>query len=193
MMKLFGSYTSPYVRHCRIALLQEGKQEGVDFEFVETDYATSKAESPTAKVPFFQDGDLFLTDSSSITKYIREMAGKDFIPSVNDFDGYALVNTVMDSAINIFLLERDGITFENSDYLKRQAYRVAIGLAELDGLIKNRLSLGITIDNDFLLRTACFLDWGLYRQRFDFGDFENLVNLLVEAKENGIFESTSPP
>ena len=33
-MKLFGSYTSPYVRHCRIVLAQNGQ----DCEFVETDY-----------------------------------------------------------------------------------------------------------------------------------------------------------
>lgn len=184
-MKLFGSYTSPYVRHCRIAMLQEG----FDFEMVETSYDESAKGSPTARVPFFKDGDLFLTDSSSITKYLREKAGKTFIADVKTMDAYTLTNTVMDSAINIFLLERDGITFENSAYLKRQAYRVGLGLAELDGLVGDNADL----NNEFILRVACLLDWGRYRSRFDFSEFANLVKLLEEANKNEHFIATTPP
>lgn len=184
-MKLFGSYTSPYVRHCRIALLQEG----LSFELIETDYATSAKESPTAKVPFFKHADLFLTDSSSIIKYIREQSGKAFIPEVKDFDAYALVNTLMDAAINIFLLERDAITFEHSDYLKRQAQRVSLGLAELNVLTHERIDMS----NDFVLRTACFLDWGRYRGRFDFSQHTGLLDLLDAANENQEFAATAPP
>ena len=36
-MELFGSYTSPYVRHCRIALLETDTK----FSLTETDYDTS--------------------------------------------------------------------------------------------------------------------------------------------------------
>ena len=34
-MKLYGNYTSPFVRHCRVALLQQK----LDCDFVEIDYA----------------------------------------------------------------------------------------------------------------------------------------------------------
>ena len=74
-MKLYGSLTSPYVRHARIAIAQSGFQ----CEFEEADYARSAELSPTARVPFFEDGDLMLTDSSSILKYVREKAGTGFL------------------------------------------------------------------------------------------------------------------
>ena len=53
-MKLYGSFTSPFARHCRIVLLETGQA----CDFVETDYAASAAASPAKKVPFLQDGDI---------------------------------------------------------------------------------------------------------------------------------------
>ena len=47
-MELFGSYTSPFVRHCRIALLETKTK----FSFTETDFETSAKLSPAKKVPF---------------------------------------------------------------------------------------------------------------------------------------------
>lgn len=183
-MKLYGSYTSPYVRHCRIALMQEG----FDFELIETDYAASAEQSPCGKVPFFRDGDLFLTDSSSILKYIREKTGKVFIPNVRDFDLYALVNTLMDSAINIFLLEKDGITPENSNYVKRQKTRVIEGIQDLDKLLLNDFDLS----NDLYIRAACFIAWGAYRNRFSIDGLGNLNALLTKANLSDEFQRTAP-
>ena len=52
-MKLFGSFTSPYVRHCRIALMQSG----LDWEMAELDIHTSNDPgTPTLRVPFLEDG-----------------------------------------------------------------------------------------------------------------------------------------
>jgi glutathione S-transferase len=73
-MKLYGSYTSPFVRHCRIALIETG----LAFDFIETDQTGSAAKSPTKRVPFLEDGNIFLTDSSSILKHIREKTGHTF-------------------------------------------------------------------------------------------------------------------
>lgn len=57
-MKLFGSYTSPFVRHCRIVLaLNEQK-----FELVPTDYAQSAQNSPAKRVPYFTHNGLKLHD-----------------------------------------------------------------------------------------------------------------------------------
>lgn len=74
-MELYGSYTSPYVRHCRLAMLEAG----LDFKFVETDALASARKSPTQKVPFLKDGDITLNDSCSIVKYVRERSGKRFL------------------------------------------------------------------------------------------------------------------
>lgn len=48
-MELFGSYTSPFVRHCRIALLETKTK----FSFTETDFETSAKLSPAKRFPFF--------------------------------------------------------------------------------------------------------------------------------------------
>ena len=91
-MKLFGSYTSPYVRHCRIVLARNGQ----DCRFVETDYEQSAELSPARRVPFLYDDKLMLTDSASILRYLREKAGQPFFPDIRDYDLFLLVNTAMD-------------------------------------------------------------------------------------------------
>jgi len=127
-MKLYGSYTSPYVRHCRIALLEAG----LIFEFIETDQTASASKSPTKRVPFLEDGDIFLTDSSAIIRYIREKVGTKFLPSVAELNQYCLVNSALDSCTNLFFLQRDGVNIEAFEYTKRQKARIESSLVELN-------------------------------------------------------------
>jgi len=184
-MKLYGSYTSPFVRHCRIAL----QQENLSAEFVDTDYAASGRLSPTAKVPFLEDGELRLTDSSTILKYIRETAGKAFLADLEDFEVYALANTALDTAINLFLLEKDGVEASQVDYLQRQKMRLDNTLSELN----RRINPDLTTSTDGHLRCACLLDWALYRNRFSLQGLDNLAGLLEQANSNQEFLSTAPP
>ena len=53
-MKIYGSFTSPFVRHCRIVLLETG----LTCEFIEVDATQSAQISPTKKVPLLVDGDI---------------------------------------------------------------------------------------------------------------------------------------
>jgi len=184
-MKLFGSYTSPFVRHCRVALAQGG----YEFEFVETDYDMSAAMSPTSKVPFLTDGDLTLTDSGSILKYLRERSGGSFLADLGDYELFAITNTVLDATINLFLLENNGLTPEQVPYLQRQLDRVHSGLEELDRRVEP--SLGISSDSQ--LRCACFVDWAIFRNRVDFAPHSRLLELLESANHEQAFITTAPP
>ena len=184
-MKLYGSYTSPFVRHCRIAL----KQAGHDFEFMETDYAGSAKQSPVAKVPFFEDGDLKLTDSSSIIKYARDKAGSPFLTEIEDFELFTMTNTLLDSTINLFLLENDGVSVAEVPYLARQQNRVESALAELN----RRIDPAAAVITDSGLRCACFVDWGLYRKRISIDGLDRLSSLLATAQNDRIFAETAPP
>ncbi|MFU8878583.1 MAG: glutathione S-transferase family protein, partial [Wenzhouxiangellaceae bacterium] len=169
IMQLHGSYTSPYVRHIRIVLAQTG----LACEFVETDYAASAAQSPACRVPFLVDGELQLTDSVSILKYLREKAGQSFFPEVAEFDSFLLVNTAMDSSVNLFLLEKDGVTPETSAYLARQQRRVAQTLGELE----RRLAAGgMDPAGDAGIRLGCFLSWALFRERLTLADHPALAD-----------------
>jgi len=185
-MKLYGSYTSPFVRHCRVALAQEG----LDGDFIETDLSAIIEKSPVAKMPLLTDGDLTLTDSSSILKYIREKSGGRFLADLQDYENFALTNTVLDSMVNVFLLENEGFGAEQIRYVGRQKTRIANGLAALD----RRFDPSQGIVRDSALRCACFIDWALFRNRLsNLDQWDNLRGLLAEANQSEVFVTTAPP
>ncbi len=184
-MQLFGSYTSPYVRHCRIALAETGLR----CEFVESDTRTSAERSPSQKLPFLQDGELLLTDSASILRYLREKAGQSFFPSLRDFDDFCLANTLMDAAQNLLVLERDGLTPAQSPYLERQQRRID---TVLDALAQRAPSNQPPF-SDFELRLGCVLAWGRYRNRFSFQQYAGLTELLEGLDQYAPFAETAPP
>jgi len=184
-MQLHGSYTSPYVRHIRIVLAQSE----LDTEFVETDYAASAAQSPAARVPFLVDGELTLTDSASILKYLREKTGQSFFLDVVDFDFFLLVNTAMDSSVNLFLLEKDGVTPETSAYLARQQRRVAQTLDELE----RRLAAGrFDRAGDAGIRLGCFLSWALFRERLTLDEHPALADFQRHFESDPSIAQTHP-
>lgn len=187
-IKLYGSYTSPFVRHCRVALAQTGLKH----EFVEADQETIGAHSPTNKVPFLEDGKLRLTDSCAILKYIREQAGQKFFADIQAYENFTLVNTTLDSAINLFLLEKEGLSPEQVGYLNKQKNRVASGLKEINQRVDASQVAG-SIERDDLLRCACFVDWGLFRNRFSVDEYSNLRQLLENANQVAEFAATAPP
>ncbi|MCE2571993.1 glutathione S-transferase family protein [Motilimonas eburnea] len=185
-MKLYGSYTSPFVRHCRMVIAQTG----LTCEFVETDAAASAEQSPTKKVPFLVDGDLTLTDSVVIIRYLREKAGQAFCADIMDFELFCMVNTVLDATVNIFFLElQDNILAANSQYLTRQQGRVESGLAYLNS---QHLTDSLPL-NEGELRLACYLDWGIFRNRISLDDYPALRQLLSLAKTDPLFIETTPP
>lgn len=187
-MELYGSYTSPFARHCRMALLESA----VAFEFVETDAAGSARLSPMQKVPFLRTvkkgHEILLTDSSAILKFIRESQGQVFMADLQRFNAFCSVNTLMDTAINLFYLEKDGVTAKESAYLARQQSRLQTGLAELE-----RLSLASRAPyDDTELRLACFLDWALFRKRLSLEGYPNLQKFLAGIREYPPFAATVP-
>jgi len=184
-MKLYGSYTSPFVRHVRIVLLETAHA----CEFIETDQAGSTAKSPTQRVPFLEDGEVFLTDSASINKYLREKAGQDYCKSAKELDDLCLVSTVMDANVNLFFIKRDGVDIESVPYLQRQAARMRSTLAEL-----NHLTLPAAAPyNDAQLRLACYIGWAKFRNQIDFSVFENLEKFYTGALIYPHFLATRPP
>ena len=186
-MKLFGSYTSPYVRHCRIVLAQNGQ----DCEFVETDYEQSAELSPARRVPFLYDDKLMLTDSASILRYLREKAGQTFFPDIRDYDLFLLVNTAMDSTVNLFLLERDGITPADCGYLVRQRGRVEDTLAYLDRHLDNQ-DAPLDHASDGMLRLGCFLSWALFRKRISLDDHPALAEFQRRFESDPAIAATHP-
>lgn len=187
-MKLFGSYTSPYVRHCRIVLLETG----LACEFVKSDAAVSAASSPTKRLPFLQDGELLLTDSAAIVRHLRERAGQPFLPEVSALDRFCLINTALDTAANLFMLEKDGVTPEQSPYLARQRARIETCLQTLEADPTTPGTNGAAPGDDVWLRLVCFLDWTQFRKRLSLEPFPALSRVLACARDYEPFAATTP-
>ncbi len=187
-MKLYGSYTSPYVRHCRIVLAECG----VAHQFIEADYATSAKLSPTARVPFLDDGDRRLHDSASILKHIRSKAGQDFMADIDDFETFLLANTGLDTSINLFLLEKEGLLPKDVPYLARQQARVESVMSELDARCGTTGEPEHASFSDGLLRVGCFLSWALFRQRLTIDKHRHLLALMARLDADPGFARTHP-
>lgn len=187
-MKLYGSYTSPFVRHCRIAL----QEEGLACEFCEADPAASARLSPLQRVPFleYDDGGVTkrLTDSSAILKLVRESTGKKFLPGLEELNQFCAASTVLDTAINLFYMERDKVDVSAVPYLQRQQSRLQTGLADLDTLeLPARPPY-----NDAQLRLACLLGWGVFRNRFSLDAYPRLQTFLQGISGYQPFIDTVP-
>lgn len=185
MIKLFGSYTSPFVRHCRIALMETN----IPFEFVIADYAMTAERSPTKKMPFLETQSDLLSDSTSILHWIRNEANAGFNQTVGETELYTLANTVLDTAINLYLLEKEGFTPGNIPYLSRQQNRIESSLKALENLTPSSSETF----NDAHWRLACLLDWATYRNRFQINSYQNLTNFHQTALANPHFQQTAPP
>lgn len=184
-MKLYGSFTSPFVRHVRLVLLETGQT----CEFIETDQASSAVKSPTKRVPFLEDGDIFLTDSSSIVKYLREKAGQAFCKTAKELDEYCLVNTALEATTNLFFIKRDGVDIHISTYLQRQAARIDSTLAEL-----NQLALPSAPPyTEAQLRLACYIGWCKFRNQVDFSRYPALEKFYTAILDYPPFQATQPP
>jgi len=184
-MELYGSLTSPYVRHCRIAL----RQENISFRLEPTDFNASAEGSPTKRVPFLRDGGLFLTDSTAILWHIRNKAGKQLFGrgGALEAERYFLADTALDAAINLFLLERDGIT--ESSYLTRQRARLDTTFAAIERSISDWEGAW----DDGFLRIGCLLDWVRFRNRYDISPFPALVRFRETCGAWPLFVETAPP
>jgi len=188
-LTLYGSFTSPYVRHCRIALLETG----LECQFSEADTNISARLSPMQKVPFLSyknnNSDFVISDSAAIIKLIREQKGNSFMSSVEEFNLFCAANTLLDTALNLFFLEKDGIISKESSYIQRQESRIQSALLEFE-----KLNLPRSYPfNDFHLRLACALDWSLYRKRFSLEKFPNLYFFLESIRDYSVFFDTQPP
>ena len=182
-MQLFGSHTSPFVRHCRIALAQHN----CDYEFVTVDYQRSAVDSPMQKMPYLKQDTLLLTDSSTIIKFIREPESA-FLADLHQFEYYTQTNTLLDAAINLFLLEKHKVLPANCPYLQRQLQRVQSGLTALN----QSQTHGFDPFRDDHLRLLCFLEWAQFRKRVDLNPFATLLAFIDQAQQHALITSTHP-
>jgi glutathione S-transferase len=214
-MKLFGHDTSPYVRRVRVLLAEMG----VPFERDRHGWMDASEEmlrlNPLMRVPVLLDedrGGQTLVDSKLVADYLYGLRaagtlGAEAAPAVDPplqatlwragrrYDDENVVLTVdggIDSAINVFLLERDGVRPAPGSYLERQEVRVGRCMTWLDGLYAGRDTLG---DGAFAfadIAVVCALDWLTFRKRYDVSRHENLCRMAERHRARPSLATTHP-
>ena len=195
-MKLYGVRTSPYVRHARVALAQSK----LDWEFEQVTLETI-GQSPTLRVPFLTDGNLTLSDSSVIVRYVREQSSQPYLATIADHELFALATSVLDTAVNVYLMNigdsknladvPSGASvsgFNPKSYFERQQERIAVGIEQLE-----RCTLALNQPyTDGEIRLACLLDWAAYRETIDLSGQDTLRRFLTHIRTWPPFAETAP-
>lgn len=211
-MKLFGHDTSPYVRRVRALLHELGAKCDRDTAgWMEPSEAFLKV-NPIAKVPALEvtenGRDLVLLDSKTIADWLLVRHGLEasakpasppfqatlFHPAhrFEDENVLTVSDAALDSAIQIFLFERDKITTETAPYLRRQDARVGKCLAWLDARYASRTTLHENVFGFVDLGLFCALDWLEFRKRLDFSSYRNLVAFKNAHEKRPSFVATDP-
>lgn len=183
-MKLYGSLGSPFVRHCRIVLAQLG----FEYSFEESTPMDMDGKSHTMRIPFFEDGDVQLTDSKSIIHYLRKKAGQEFLPDYKQTELFATATTGLDACVNIFIMSMLELTPNEVPYLHRHTARVQAILGTLEAA---NFEFEQPYD-DVAIRIATFADYGRFRGRFTLDSYPRLQALLDEFKQWAPFADTTP-
>ena len=100
-----------------------------------------------------------------------------------------MTNTVLDSTVNLFLLENDGVGPDQSKYPGRQKNRIENDLKEYN----KRFDPNQGISRDSALRCACFVEWGLFHKRISIEELSNIQGIMETANKVEEFAATAPP
>jgi len=140
IMKLFFSNGSPYARKVRVVLAEMRLTYEADVQ--DRVRPIAEAPGPTLAIPLLEDGTLRLWESDLIIDYLlrtypgalpaaRGGPSPPFSPWLarpdrhwEDMTTLATIATAAASMVNLRLMQDDGITPANSDYLSRQKTRV---------------------------------------------------------------------
>lgn len=154
MMRLYGSFTSPYVRKVRV--LAREKDLHIELIAVDTSQPNNPAAAlnPLGKVPVLEreDGSV-LFDSPVIVEYLDSLRDTALIPEAGEWRWQALrwaalADGMMDATVARLIESRRPPSSQSADTLKKQEHKIANAIAyaerELDGrewAVANRLTL----------------------------------------------------
>ena len=195
-MKLYGSLTSPFVRKVRIVAAELG--EPIDFvdAMVEPGLSALKAASPIWKIPVAELDGRTIYDSRAIVAWLTSTRGYGPLAPPRDpvvaSNQQSAIDAILDSAIPVFYLKRDGVDVEPLAFAKRQLERVKsildwIGAEAAGGRFGRELGV-----NEIAL--LCALDWLDLRAMYPTARHDATLGAFRRAQRSRpSFVSTAPP
>jgi glutathione S-transferase len=178
--KVIGSVRSPFVRICRLFLLQN--QIPFEFEILnflenETDAQKLATETPVNKVPVLVDGAQKIFDSRVIINYLIKKHG---LPALTiDEENYVTaIYSCLDTGVLLFLLKRDGIDIQAPGFFRaRNRERIPANLKYLEAWASK---LDPAKDWSYpAMALFSFLYWGEKREVLSLEDYPNMKAFLT--------------
>jgi glutathione S-transferase len=208
-MKLFGHAPSPFVRRIRVLLDELGIAYDRDPSGWQEPSAEFVAATPVRRVPMLDRG------PERTTRYVYDsrviagvLYGERIAPNAGpppfqatlyeanlgdeDQNIVTTVDAAVESLVNVFLLEKDGITGAQAPYLMRQVERAKGCFAWLDATYggKTTITPGVLAFTD--VAVACAVDWVGFRQRLDLTPYPHVRAVAEAHRERPSFVSTRP-
>lgn len=191
-MKLYGSFTSPYVRRIRLILV------GQDYEMI--DAPTSSPEgrailrklNPTMKIPMFEDQGIVLCDSTVIAQYIHEKLALPYL-SIPQLNLLKIIDGITDSYIQLFLLDKSGFdTADDKMYFNLQHERIERSFKYLERVVEEE-QIAANDWNYLSISLYTSLDWLKVRKLHDFSHLQALQEFYKAATQRKDIKATAIP
>jgi glutathione S-transferase len=124
--KLYGSFTSPYVRKLRLLLWEDKTVEFIPLNYLEeAGNKLLKSINPLNQIPFMLVGDQPIFDSRVIYNHIAKE--KEYTPfSIDEENILSAIDTAMASGVSLFSMRKGGIDISGHEnyYIERQKERI---------------------------------------------------------------------
>ena len=206
-LKLYGHDPSPFVRRVRILLGELALPFERDAHGWIDPVSAFTANAPTKRLPMLDRGPdakvRWVFESRVIASVLYEeparKPGSDvqttlFAPALDAADQNILsvLDTGLETAIGLFLLEKDGIAPGQTSYLQRQAARVneCLDWADAAYADKPTLTAGTVAWVDMCAVST--IGWLRFRDRADVSRWPNLVRVETATNDRPSFASTRP-
>jgi glutathione S-transferase len=208
-IKLYGHDTSPYVRRIRVLLAEKG----LDFTRDADSWMTPTAEvlriNPILRVPALVDGEQSLFDSKLIATYLYDRYPQAMAASTSGMPPFQttlyhpdqryddenilhFIDAALDSAINVFVLELDGVTADRAAYLGRQGERIRRCMSWLEERLGDRATFHEGRFAFIDVALTCALDWFTFRKRYPVQEHPGLVRFLDAHRARPTLAATHP-
>ncbi|MCC5815952.1 MAG: glutathione S-transferase family protein [Leptospira sp.] len=197
-MRLYGSFTSPFVRRIRfVAQKLELTYEQID-TMTERGQEELRKRTPIWKVPYVEMDDLKIWDSHAIidcifgkygTGSIRIPVGEERWRESNLIHA---IDAAVESAINVFYLGKDGILPSQSAYLKKQTDRVDSILKWVRAELRENFFTGDKRIGLSELALYTSLDWMRFRDAYPVNEDPVFKDFLDFHASNEDFRNTEP-
>jgi glutathione S-transferase len=196
-VKLYGTTTSPFVRRVRVVAAEVGEPVELIDTAPDAGQAQLRAASPIWKVPVADvGGGRVLFDSRVIIDWLTTTRGWGALSPPHDRWREAnLVNAIdgaLDSAIQVFYLERDHVPVDGLPFATKQLARVA---AVFDWLAGQLVAGGTTFGHGLglaELSLVCTLDWMDFRNTYPTANHQAFTALRAAWRERPTLAQTRP-